>query len=116
MVSVASYKEAIMYDHIGLRVKDLPASARLYRAALAPLGHVLCSEDATSAGFGPAGAPALWLVADQRGGGAHVAFRAVGRAAVEAFHKAGLAAGARDNGAPGLRTDYGPKYYAAFLI
>jgi catechol 2,3-dioxygenase-like lactoylglutathione lyase family enzyme len=105
-----------MYDHIGLRVKDLEASARLYEALLAPLAHVLCSKDASGAGFGPRGAPALWLIPDQKGGGAHIAFRADSRAAVNAFYQAGLGAGARDNGAPGLRPDYGANYYAAFLI
>jgi catechol 2,3-dioxygenase-like lactoylglutathione lyase family enzyme len=105
-----------MYDHIGLRVKDLEASVRLYEALLTPLTHVLCSKDTSGAGFGPPGAPALWLISDQKGGGAHIALRANSRAAVNAFYQAGLSAGARDNGAPGLRTDYGPNYYAAFLI
>jgi len=48
-----------MYDHIGLKVKDLDASVRFYSAALAPLGHELCSHDGTGASFGPAKAPAL---------------------------------------------------------
>lgn len=105
-----------MFDHVGLRVNDLGASVRLYRAMLEPLGHVLCFEDGGSAGFGPPGAPALWLVAGERSGGAHVALAAADRAAVQAFHAAGVAAGATDNGEPGLRLDYGPDYYAAFLI
>ena len=50
-----------MYDHIGLRVGNLDASIRFYTAALAPLGYVLCSSDDSGAGFGPKGAPALWL-------------------------------------------------------
>ena len=50
-----------MYDHIGLKVGDLDASVRFYTAALAPLGYVLCSRDASGAGFGPKGEPALWL-------------------------------------------------------
>ena len=50
-----------MYDHIGLRVGNLDASVRFYTAALAPLGYVLCSRDDSGAGFGPKGAPALWL-------------------------------------------------------
>ena len=105
-----------MFDHIGLRVKDLEAAARLYAALLAPLGHVPGARDATYAGFGPQGKPALWLHADKSGGGCHVALQAPDRAAVERFYDAGRKAGARDNGKPGLRTDYGPTYYAAFLV
>jgi catechol 2,3-dioxygenase-like lactoylglutathione lyase family enzyme len=105
-----------MFDHIGLRVKDLDAASRLYKAALAPLGFVPGSAGEGYAGFGPKGKAALWLHQDAKGGGAHVALRAPDRGAVEAFYKAGLKAGAKDNGAPGLRTDYSPTYYAAFLI
>lgn len=107
-----------MYDHIGLKVSDLDASVRFYGAALAPLSHELCSRDASGAGFGPRGAAALWLHQSDTSGrhGVHVAFRAVDRAAVERFHAAGLSAGGRDNGAPGLRADYSPNYYAAFLL
>jgi catechol 2,3-dioxygenase-like lactoylglutathione lyase family enzyme len=106
-----------MFDHVGLRVKDLGAATRLYTAMLAPLGHVPgASDKKTYAGFGPQGAPALWLHLDPKGGGAHVALRAASREAVDRFHAAGLTAGARDNGAPGLRTDYAPDYYAAFLL
>ena len=103
-----------MYDHIGLRVKDLQAAVRFYKATLAPLGHL---PDSSGTGFGPQGKPALWLHADgEAGGGAHVAFRAPDRATVDRFHAAGLKAGGRDNGKPGLRTDYSPDYYAAFLV
>lgn len=106
-----------MFDHIGLRVKDLDASVRLYRAMLAPLGHVPGARDASYAGFGPDGAPALWLhLSKNSKNGAHVALRAADRAAVDRFHAAGIKAGAKDNGAPGLRTDYSPNYYGAFLI
>ena len=83
-----------MYDHIGLKVKDVAASARFYKAALAPLGHELASENKDGAGLGPKGAPALWLHRDAAArSGVHVAFAAAG-----------------------LRKDYGPNYYAAFLI
>lgn len=106
-----------MFDHIALSVSDLARAVRFYQTALAPLGYVLCSQDATSAGFGPKGEPTLWLYASKEppGRGAHVAFRAAKRDAVGKFHAGGLDAGGRDNGAPGLRADYGPKYYAAFL-
>ena len=106
-----------MFDHIGISVGDLAAAVRFYQAALAPLGYVLCSQDESSAGFGPKGEPALWLYPskDAAGRGAHVAFRATRREAVNAFHAAGLEAGGRDNGKPGLRADYGPTYHAAFL-
>jgi catechol 2,3-dioxygenase-like lactoylglutathione lyase family enzyme len=104
-----------MFDHVGLRVRDARASARFYTALLKPLGFV-AEEGGT--GFGPPGAPALWLHETKEGGehGVHLAFRAADRAAVDRFHAAGLAAGGRDNGRPGLRPDYGANYYAAFLV
>jgi catechol 2,3-dioxygenase-like lactoylglutathione lyase family enzyme len=106
-----------MFDHIGLRTRDLDASARFYVAALAPLGYELCSRDQSGAGLGPSGAPALWLYpSSDAGSRAHVAFRAADHAAVDRFHSDGLVAGGRDNGAPGPRLDYSPTYYAAFLI
>jgi catechol 2,3-dioxygenase-like lactoylglutathione lyase family enzyme len=91
---------------------------RFYTAALAPLGHVPCTQDEAGASFGPPGAPALWLWTGRPPGtaGVHVAFRAEARAAVDPFHKSGRAAGGRDHGAPGLRPDYSPGYYAAFLL
>jgi len=110
--------EVSVYDHIGLKVRDLNASVRFYEAALAPLGHVLASRDDNGAGLGPPAAPALWLYLDRNssGPGVHVALRASSRAAVDAFHKQGLKSGGRDHGGPGLRTDYSPTYYAAFLL
>ncbi|WP_266168607.1 VOC family protein [Dyella subtropica] len=107
-----------MFDHIGLKVRDLDAAVRFYTAALEACGYGLCSHDASGAGFGPPNAPALWLYpADgATGPGMHVAFRADNRAAVDRFHAAGIAAGGRDHGAPDLRADYSPTYYAAFLL
>lgn len=107
-----------MYDHLTLKVRDLQASLGFYRRLLAPLGYVLASSDEASAGFGPAGAPAFWLLAQPKEPtrAVHIAFQAPDRAAVDTFHRTGLAAGARDNGAPGPRPDYGPTYYAAFLF
>jgi catechol 2,3-dioxygenase-like lactoylglutathione lyase family enzyme len=107
-----------MYDHIALRVKDLDASVRFYEATLSTLGHVLCSRDDSSAGFGPPGEAAFWLgvVKGSTGAAIHVAFGAADRAAVDRFYAAGLKAGGRDNGRPGLRTVYSPTYYGAFLL
>ena len=107
-----------MYDHVGIRVGNLEASIKFYTAALAPLGYVLCSKDASGAGFGPEGEPALWLYLHKgpAGTGAHIAFRAPDHTAIGKFHSAGLKAGGRDNGAPGARKDYSPTYFAGFLI
>ena len=106
-----------MYDHIGLKVNDIEAAVRFYKAALESLGHVLASQDDSGAGFGPPGAPTLWLyLAKGSRTGVHVAFRAPDRSAVDRFHAAGLKVGGRDNGKPGLRADYSSTYYAAFLL
>src|SRR5262245_10899866 len=107
-----------MYAHIGLHVKDLDAAVRFYQAVLEPLGQPLCSRDGASASFGPAEDPALYLYASPRaaGSGVHVALRAGQRSSVRRFHEQGLLAGGTDNGAPGLRADYSPSYYAAFLL
>jgi len=107
-----------MFDHLGLKVVDLERSRAFYAAVLKPLGHVPGYADEGCAGFGPQGAPALWLYATTKpvGPGTHVAFRAADRAAVDRFHAAALKAGGRDNGAPGPRPDYGPTYYAAFVL
>jgi catechol 2,3-dioxygenase-like lactoylglutathione lyase family enzyme len=106
-----------MFDHIGLKVRHLDQSLRFYAATLGPLGHVVGSQDDSSAGLGPKDAPALWLYAAKATqGGAHLAFQAKSRASVDQFHAAGLEAGGRDNGAPGVRADYGPSYYAAYLV
>ncbi|MGE0321462.1 MAG: VOC family protein [Polyangiaceae bacterium] len=109
-----------MVDHIGLRVKDLKASVRLYSALLTPLEYELVAEGDDYAGYGKAGRVELWLHPnpdlDSARNGAHVAFRAANRKAVQAFHKAGLKHDGRDHGAPGLRKDYGEGYYAAFIL
>jgi catechol 2,3-dioxygenase-like lactoylglutathione lyase family enzyme len=107
-----------MYNHVGLKVKDLDASMRFYGAVLKPLGLVLAFSDESTAGFGPEGAPALWLSGDARLAHSlvHIAFTASTRSAVDAFYHEGLKARGRDNGPPGIRQDYSPSYYAAFLF
>ena len=106
-----------MYDHLGLRVKDLEASVRVYDAALKELGHELVSHDKCSASLGSKSSPGLWLSADEATHTPlHLAFSARSRSAVDAFHRAGLKAHGRDHGAPGIREDYSPSYYAAFLL
>ncbi|NYT39985.1 VOC family protein [Sphingomonas sp. R-74633] len=113
-----------MLDHVGFAVSDANASKRFYEAALAPLGITLLmtvpaeenGSGGTAYGFGKDDNPFFWVGDNERvGEGTHVAFRADTRGQVDAFHKAALAAGGRDNGGPGLRPNYGPNYYAAFV-
>jgi catechol 2,3-dioxygenase-like lactoylglutathione lyase family enzyme len=104
-----------MYDHIGIKVKHLDASVRFYTAALAPLGYVLCTEGDGYAGFGPKDAPSLWLYTGHASG-THIALSAKSHKAVDGFYQSGLEGGGRDNGKPGIRQDYSPHYYAAFLL
>ncbi len=110
-----------MFDHISIGVRDLAASGRFYDAALRPLGQARLHDSADSLGYGK-GAAGFWLSqtehpvpADTRSG-LHFCFTAPDRDAVDAFHRAALAAGGSDNGAPGKRPEYGPDYYAAFVI
>jgi len=110
-------------DHVSLGCADLAVARVFYDAALAPLGLVCVhAHPEAGAGYGPAGGkPVFWIGQphDRRravaGNGVHVAFRAGDRAAVDAFHRAALAAGAADEGAPGPRPHYHPHYYAAFV-
>src|ERR1700680_4605459 len=107
-----------MFDHIGLKVKDLDASVHFYTAALGPLGYEVTSQDESSAAFGARGTYTLWLYADAKLAHSlvHLAFTAGNQAAVEAFSREGLKPRGRHNGAPGARKDYSPTYYAAFLF
>jgi catechol 2,3-dioxygenase-like lactoylglutathione lyase family enzyme len=105
-----------MLDHVTLHVQDLQRALSFYRAALAPIGYSVAMEFPSAAGLGEAGKLDLWMaVTDKPLRPMHLAFRS-NRAQVDAFHAAALAAGGTDNGAPGLRTDYHPHYYAAFVI
>lgn len=112
-----------MLDHIGVDVSDLKASRAFYEAALAPLGYrVIQALSAEETGANPLvmfgiDQPEFVIAKDKApGAGNHIAFRAETRAAVDAFHAAALKAGGRDNGPPGLRPNYGPTYYAAFVF
>ncbi len=104
-----------MIDHMGLLVADLDASVTFYTRALAPLGYELVMRGEGFAGFGVAGKGEFWIAAGKPTDKMHVAFRARGRAEVRAYHDAAIAAGGKDNGAPGIRADYHPSYYAAFV-
>lgn len=105
-----------MLDHIVIAVSDLAASKDFYVRALAPLGSAVVLEFPSTVGLGSRGKPFFWIRA---GGGqeqVHVAFAAPDRATVDAFYEAALAAGGRDNGAPGVREIYHPTYYGAFVL
>lgn len=104
-----------MFNHIGLRSAEPNRLIAFYEAALAPLGFFKLSEWDGGAGFGET-APAFWIGVGAVTSSCHVAFTAADRASVSAFHKAALAAGGKDNGAPGIRADYSPTYYAAFIV
>ena len=105
---------APMLDHISLRVQDHSRAVAFYRAALAPLGYQVMMEYPGATGLG-AGMPDFWLMTtEQPLNPTHLAFSAE-RDAVDAFHAAALAAGGTDNGPPGLRADYHPHYYSAFV-
>ncbi len=110
-----------MLDHVSIGVRDIAATRRFYDAALAPLGYTCLSAGADSLGYGRDGV-AFWISKSERpvpadaGSGLHFCFTAGDRPAVDAFHAAALAAGGTDNGAPGLRADYGANYYAAFAV
>lgn len=105
-------------DHLALPVADVHASRRFYEAALAPLGISIAAAHDDAFGFGPDGdSDDFWIVP---GGPTrpvlHLAFPASDHEAVEAFHRAAVAAGGRDNGAPGLRPQYHGTYYAAYVF
>lgn len=106
-----------MIDHIGFEVTDLARSARFYDAVLYALGARRMVQSEHAVAYGVNG-PQVWIVTRGRRPGpgyGHLAFRASGKAAVDAAHAAGLASGGTDDGAPGLRPQYGERHYAAYL-
>ena len=121
-----------MIDHLGIPVSDIARATEFYLKALAPLGYGLVmqvsaaeTDHGAAVGFGPpgkdadfqSGKPSFWISEGERlGGHVHVAFVAPSRAAVDAFYRAALDAGGKDNGPPGLRPHYHANYYAAFVL
>ncbi|HEY4103828.1 MAG TPA: VOC family protein [Polyangiaceae bacterium] len=115
-----------LIDHIGINVSDYARAKEFYAKALAPLGVSLLMEYEGVAGFGRDKKPELWLGAGKTNFQSddqvevitpiHVCLAARSRAEVDAFHAAALAAGGRDNGAPGVRAQYHPGYYGAFAL
>jgi catechol 2,3-dioxygenase-like lactoylglutathione lyase family enzyme len=112
-----------MIDHVGFPVSDYARSKAFYEKALGPLGYKLIKEvqqnlnDAKACGFGVGGKPDFWIGGeDKLNRPVHIAIAAKERAAVDAFYRAAIAAGAKDNGAPGIRAHYHPNYYGAFVL
>lgn len=113
-----------MVDHTGLSVSDFARSKAFYEQALSPLGYSLIMALSAAetggtdvAGFGVPPKPDFWIASGNPNvPPIHIAFRAESRAMVDAFYKAAIAAGGRDNGPPGLRPHYHPNYYGAFVL
>ena len=107
----------MILDHIGIAVRDFGRSRTFFQRALAPLGIETVLEGEGWAMLGKDGRPEFWLgVHGIPPGPVHIAFAAENREQVRAFYRAALAAGGRDNGAPGIRAKYHPDYYGAFVF
>jgi predicted lactoylglutathione lyase len=103
-------------DHFNLPVLDLSRSRGFYERVLAPLGSRFLAEDGQAVGFGSATWQFGIVATPSPIPKLHVAFRARSRSAVDAFYNEALAAGAKSNGSPGVRHQYDPQYYAAFVL
>lgn len=107
----------MIFDHIVLIISDTDKSKKFYLNALSPLDIKLIREDDGCIGFGTQNKPSLWICQETNvQKPMHIAFIAENRKAVDEFHKAAINAGAKDNGAPGIRANYHPHYYGAFVI
>lgn len=110
-----------MLNHVSIGVRNVAKAKKFYDAALKPLGYTCLTASENSLGYGGKSV-ALWIGAAERpvpadaNSGLHFCFDAPSLKSVDAFHAAALAAGGRDNGKPGPRADYGPNYYAGFVI
>jgi catechol 2,3-dioxygenase-like lactoylglutathione lyase family enzyme len=121
MHSASHGKDVLVLHHVSLGVRDLALAGAFYDAVLGALGYRRVFEDDTAIGYGRVDDEDLLCLklhddAAAPGPGFHLAFSAPTRTAVNAFHHAALLAGGQDNGAAGLRPDYGDHYYAAFVI
>ena len=106
-----------MFDHVKFGVSDYAASKAFFLKALEPIGMVIVSEGPLGTELSSDGRSSLCIRrAEEKPAHLHLAFTAENRQQVEAFYRAALEAGAKDNGAPGLRPNYSGKYYAAFVI
>ena len=110
-----------MLNHVSIGVRGIARTKKFYDAALKPLGYECLSDGDGSLGYGSS-AVVLWISATEhpvpanKDSGLHFCFDAPTRASVDAFHRAALATGGKENGKPGLRTDYGKNYYAAYVV
>lgn len=110
-----------MFDHISIGVRSLATARAFYDAALAPLNLHCLSDGGEALGYGRETVQ-LWIgisarpVAADLESGLHFCLAASDRVSVDASHAAALAHGGHDNGKPGLRSDYGPHFYAAFVL
>ncbi|MCL1467785.1 VOC family protein [Argonema galeatum] len=116
-----------MIDHLSIGVSDFARSLAFYDTVLAELGFKRCMAMnlATKkvAAYGPSDQPIFWIGRQEQlttaitpSAGFHIAFQATTRTAVDAFYRVAMADGATDNGKPGLRPQYHPNYYAAFVL
>jgi catechol 2,3-dioxygenase-like lactoylglutathione lyase family enzyme len=103
-----------MLDHIGVAVSDVAKSKSFFEAALAPIGYKVLMDFGEAVGLGQ-DRPDFWIAKGPVAATSHIAFAAPNRAAVKAFYNAAISAGGKDNGAPGLRPQYHPNYYGAFV-
>jgi catechol 2,3-dioxygenase-like lactoylglutathione lyase family enzyme len=105
-----------MIEHLSLLVKDFAQAQTFYKAALKPLKYKIEYNYPDAAGFLEGGHTSFWIVKSKKTAPTHVAFRAATRKIVREFYHAALKAGGKDNGKPGIRKDYSPNYYAAFVL
>ena len=110
-----------MYSHVTVGTNDMTRARSFYAPVMAALGKQSFTEGAHHTGYGDAGGEQFWVLSPfdgksaSVGNGSHVAFLAVDRAMVDAFHAAALASGGADEGAPGPRPHYHPNYYGAYV-